>query len=80
MNDLIDKLGLVNPVDFTRIFVHPSTRSMLDRLCSRISQLEGVEYIHIEGCKIKIVKNRHMPENRAFFGGVVLNLEDFVGV
>lgn len=80
MNELIEKLGLVNPVDFTRLFVHPDTRTMLDRLCRRITG-EGREcFVHIGGYRIRLIENLNMPKGKAFFGGKVLNLEDYVGV
>ena len=73
MSDLSDRLGLINPVDFTRIFVHPASR---DELTSRVTHMRDA-FILIEGVRIKVVESLNMPLGKVFYGGQVLMLEDY---
>jgi len=73
MNELAERLGLINPVDFTRIFVHPDS---VQALKDRTSRMRG-EFILIEGVRLKIVPNRNMPMGKVFFGGQVLDLNEY---
>jgi len=69
--DLMEKIGLVNPRDKTKVFVHPeSTADMLKKF-------EHIRYnqIHIGGYRITVIESEHMPEGIILFGGKIFKLE-----
>jgi hypothetical protein len=73
MNEIAERLGLINPVDFTRVFVNPDS---VEDLKSRVSRMRG-EFILIEGVRLKIVPHRNMPVGKVFFGGQVMELAQY---
>ena len=73
MIDIPDELGLVNPVDLSRLFVHSNDLETLINLFSKVSD---EQYAHIGGYRIRIVLNDRMPRNCAFFGGTLFRFGD----